>query len=173
MTRPFGLAALAVAGALALAACGGSSTSSSSGAAAAPGYGGGAAGASNGSTAASVVSTKTSSLGTFLVDGQGRTLYLWDADHGPMSTCTAACAQAWPPLTTTGAPKASGAVKSSLLGTATRADGSREVTYAGHPLYTYAGDTRPGQVTGEGSNSFGAPWWTVTTAGRALQGQPM
>jgi predicted lipoprotein with Yx(FWY)xxD motif len=173
MTRPFGLAALAVAGALALAACGGSSTSSSSGAAAAPGYGGGTAGASTGSTAASVVSTKTSSLGTFLVDGQGRTLYLWDADHGPRSTCTAACAQAWPPLTTTGAPKASGAVKSSLLGTATRADGSREVTYAGHPLYTYAGDTRPGQVTGEGSNSFGAPWWTVTTAGRALQGQPM
>jgi len=173
MTRPIGLAALAVAGALALAACGGSSTSSSSGAAAAPGYGGGAAGASNGSTAASVVSTKTSSLGTFLVDGQGRTLYLWDADHGPRSTCTAACAQAWPPLTTTGAPKASGAVKSSLLGTATRADGSREVTYAGHPLYTYAGDTRPGQTTGEGSDSFGAPWWTVTTAGRALQGQPM
>jgi predicted lipoprotein with Yx(FWY)xxD motif len=173
MTRPFGLAALAVAGALALAACGGSSTSSSSGAAAAPGYGGGTAGASTGSTAASVVSTKTSSLGTFLVDGQGRTLYLWDADHGPRSTCTAACAQAWPPLTTTGAPKASGAVKSSLLGTAMRADGSREVTYAGHPLYTYAGDTRPGQVTGEGSNSFGAPWWTVTTAGRALQGQPM
>ena len=173
MTRPIGLAALAVAGALALAACGGSSTSSSSGAAAAPGYGGGTAGASTGSTAASVVSTKTSSLGTFLVDGQGRTLYLWDADHGPMSTCTAACAQAWPPLTTTGAPKASGAVKSSLLGTATRADGSREVTYAGHPLYTYAGDTRPGQTTGEGSDSFGAPWWTVTTAGRALQGQPM
>ena len=173
MTRPIGLAALAVAGALALAACGGSSTSSSSGAAAAPGYGGGTAGASNGSTAASVVSTKTSSLGTFLVDGQGRTLYLWDADHGPRSTCTAACAQAWPPLTTTGAPKASGAVKPSLLGTATRPDGSREVTYAGHPLYTYAGDTKPGQVTGEGSDSFGAPWWTVTTAGRALQGQPM
>ena len=173
MTRPFGLAALATAAALALAACGSSSTSSTSGAGAAPAYGGGATAAPSGSTAASVVSTKTSSLGTFLVDGQGRTLYLWDADHGPKSTCTAACAQAWPPLTTTGAPKASGAVKSSLLGTATRADGSREVTYAGHPLYTYAGDTRPGQVTGEGSNSFGAPWWTVTTAGRALQGQPM
>ena len=119
------------------------------------------------------MSTKTSSLGTFLVDGQGRTLYLWDADHGPKSTCSAACAQAWPPLTTTGTPKASGAVKSSLLGTATRADGSREVTYAGHPLYTYAGDTQPGQTTGEGSNSFGAPWWIVTTAGRALQSQPM
>ena len=173
MTRPFGLAALAVAGALALAACGGSSTSNSSGAAAAPGYGGGAAATPSSSTAASVVSTKTSSLGTFLVDGQGRTLYLWDADHGPKSTCAAACAQAWPPLTTTGTPKASGAVKSSLLGTATRADGSHEVTYAGHPLYTYAGDTQPGQTTGQGSDSFGAPWWTVTTAGRALQGQPM
>ena len=172
MTRPFGLAALAVAGALALAACGGSSTSSSSGGGAA-GYGGGATSAPSGSTAASVVTTKTGSLGTFLVDGQGRTLYLWDADHGPKSTCAAACAQAWPPLTTTGTPKASGAVKASLLGTAMRADGSREVTYAGHPLYTYAGDTRPGQTTGEGSNSFGAPWWTVTTAGRALQGQPM
>ena len=144
MIRPFALAALAVAGALALAACGSSSTSSSSGAAAAPGYGGGSSGAPGGSTAASVVSTKTSSLGTFLVDGQGRTLYLWDADHGPKSTCSAACAQAWPPLTTTGTPKASGAVKSSLLGTATRADGSHEVTYAGHPLYTYAGDTQPG-----------------------------
>ena len=129
--------------------------------------------ATTGHAASTSVKTRHGKLGTFLVDGQGRTLYLWDADHGPRSTCTAACAQAWPPLTTTGAPKASGAVKSSLLGTATRADGSREVTYAGHPLYTYAGDTRPGQVTGEGSNSFGAPWWTVTTAGRALQGQPM
>ena len=169
MTRPIGLAALAVAGALALAACGGSSTSSSSGAAAAPGYGGGTAGASNGSTAASVVSTKTSSLGTFLVDGQGRTLYLWDADHGPRSTCTAACAQAWPPLTTTGAPKASGAVKSSLLGTATRADGSREVTYAGHPLYRFSGDSRPGQTNGEGLKAFGAEWYVLSPAGKKVE----
>ena len=172
MTRPIGLAALATAAALALAACGSSSTSSTSGAGAASGYGGGAASAPGQSTGASVVSTKTSSLGTFLVDGQGRTLYLWDADHGPKSTCSAACAQAWPPLTTTGTPKASGAVKASLLGTAMRADGSREVTYAGHPLYTYAGDTQPGQTTGEGSASFGAPWWTVTTAGQALHAQP-
>ena len=173
MTRPLSLAALAVAGALALAACGGSSTSSSSSSGATPGYGGSAAAAPSGSAGASVVSTKTSSLGTVLVDGQGRTLYLWDADHGAKSTCTAACAQAWPPLTTTGAPKASGSVKSSLLGTATRADGSHEVTYAGHPLYTFAGDTQPGQTAGEGSDSFGAPWWAVTTAGMALQNPPM
>jgi predicted lipoprotein with Yx(FWY)xxD motif len=170
MTRLFGFAALAIAGALVLAACGGSGTSSSSGSS--PSYG--AAPPSNSNTssssgAASVVGTKTTSLGTFLVDGTGRTLYLWDADHGSKSTCSGACAQAWPPLTTTATPKAGGAVKASLLGTTKRADGSSEVTYAGHPLYTFAGDTQAGQTTGQGSNGFGAPWWVVTPAGKALQ----
>jgi predicted lipoprotein with Yx(FWY)xxD motif len=177
MTRMFSLAALAVVGALVLAACGGSGSSSSgssssSGASSTPSYGAAkpsTSNTSNSSGAASTVSTKTSSLGTFLVDGNGRTLYLWDADLGSKSTCTGACAQAWPPLTTTGTPKASGAVKASLLGTTKRADGSREVTYAGHPLYTFAGDTQAGQTTGEGSNGFGAPWWVVTPAGEALK----
>jgi predicted lipoprotein with Yx(FWY)xxD motif len=177
MTRMFSLAALAVVGALVLAACGGSgssssATSTSSGGSSTPSYGAAkpsTSNTSNSSGAASAVSTKTSSLGTFLVDANGRTLYLWDADHSSMSTCTAACAQAWPPLTTTATPKASGAVKASLLGTTKRPDGSREVTYAGHPLYTFAGDTQPGQTTGEGSNGFGAPWWVVTPAGKALQ----
>jgi predicted lipoprotein with Yx(FWY)xxD motif len=171
VTRLFSFAALAVAGALVLAACGGggSSTSSSSGSGSTPSYGAAKPSTSNTSAAASVVSTKTSSLGTFLVDGNGRALYLWDADHGSTSTCTGACAQAWPPLTTTGTPKASGAVKASLVGTTKRADGSREVTYAGHPLYTFAGDTQAGQTSGEGSNGFGAPWWVVTPAGKALQ----
>jgi predicted lipoprotein with Yx(FWY)xxD motif len=172
MTRLFSFAALAVAGALVLAACGGSSTSSSSGSGSTPSYG--AAKPSNSNTsnsagAASLVSTKTSSLGTFLVDGNGRTLYLWDADHGSKSACSGACAQAWPPLTTTGTPKAGGAVKASLLGTTKRTDGTSEVTYAGHPLYTFAGDTQAGQTTGQGSNGFGAPWWVVTPAGKALQ----
>jgi predicted lipoprotein with Yx(FWY)xxD motif len=172
VTRPFSLAALAVAGALVLAACGGSSTSSSSSSGSTPSSGSAkpsTSNTSNGSSAASVVSAKTSSLGRFLVDGNGRTLYLWDADHGSTSTCSGACAQAWPPLTTTAAPKASGAVKASLLGTTKRADGSREVTYAGHPLYTFAGDAQAGQTTGQGSNGFGAPWWVVTPAGKALQ----
>ena len=167
MTRLFSLAALAVAGAMVLAACGGSSTSSSSGSAA--GYGAPTAGSAGGSGAASVVGTKTGSLGTFLVDGKGRALYLWEADHGSTSACSGACARAWPPLTITGPPKASGAVRGSLLGTTKRADGSREVTYAGHPLYLFAGDSRAGQTTGEGSNGFGAPWWVVTPAGKALQ----
>ena len=171
MTRLFSFAALAVVGALVLAACGGSGTSSS-GSGSAPSYGSAKPSTSNTSNspgAASVVGTKTSSLGTFLVDANGRTLYLWDADHGSKSTCSGACAQAWPPVTTTGTPKASGAVKASLLGTTKRADGSSEVTYAGHPLYTFAGDTQPGQTTGQGSNGFGAPWWVVTPAGKALQ----
>ena len=169
MTRLFSISALAVIGALVLAACGGSSTSSSSGSGSTPGYGGAAPSAPSTSGAASVVSTKTNSLGTFLVDGRGRTLYLWDADHGSTSACSGACAQAWPPLTTTGTPKAAGAVKAPLLGTTKRADGSIEATYAGHPLYTFAGDTQAGQTTGEGNNGFGAPWWVVTPAGKALQ----
>jgi len=171
VTRLFSLAALAVTSALVLAACGGSGTSSSSGSASTPSYGAAKPSTSNtsNSSGAASVGTKTSSLGTFLVDGNGRALYLWDADHGSKSTCAGACAQAWPPVTTTGTPKASGAVKASLLGTTKRADGSLEVTYAGHPLYTFAGDTQPGQTTGEGSNGFGAPWWVVTPAGKALQ----
>ena len=172
MTRPFSLAALAVAGALVLAACGGSSTSSSSGSGSTPSPGPakpGASTTSNSPGAASVVGTKTSSLGTFLVDGNGRALYLWEADAGSKSSCSGACAQAWPPLTATTTPKATGAVKASLLGTIKRADGSREVTYAGHPLYTFAGDTRAGQTTGQGSNGFGAPWWVVTPGGQALE----
>ena len=167
MTRLFSLAALGVAVAMVLAACGGSSTSSSSGSG--TGYGAPTSGSPGGSGPASVVGTKTGSLGTFLVDGKGRALYLWEADHGSTSTCTGACAQAWPPLTITGPPKASGAVRGSLLATTKRADGSREVTYAGHPLYLFAGDSRAGQTTGEGSTGFGAPWWVVTPAGKALQ----
>jgi len=171
VTRLFSFAALAVAGALVLAACG-SSTSSSSSSGSTPSHGAATpstSNASNSAGAASVVSTKTSPLGTFLVDGNGRALYLWDADHGSKSTCSGACSQAWPPVTTTGTPKASGAVKASLLGTIKRADGTREVTYAGHPLYTFAGDTQAGQTTGQGNTGFGAPWWVVTPAGKALQ----
>jgi predicted lipoprotein with Yx(FWY)xxD motif len=172
VTRLFSFAALAVTVALVLAACGGSGSSSSSGSSSTPGYGTAkpsTSNSANSSAAASVLSTKTSSLGTFLVDGNGRALYLWDADHGSKSTCSGVCAQAWPPLTTTTTPKAGGAVKASLLGTTKRADGSREVTYAGHPLYYFAGDTAPGQTTGQGSNGFGAPWWVVTPAGKAIE----
>jgi predicted lipoprotein with Yx(FWY)xxD motif len=161
--RPFRLAALAIASALVLAACGSSGSSGTSSATTTR------ATATSSPRPASTVATKTSSLGTFLVDAKGRALYLWDADHGAKSTCSGACAQAWPPLTTTTTPKASGAAKASLLGTTKRADGSREVTYAGHPLYYFEGDTAPGQTTGQGSDGFGSPWWVVAPSGKAIQ----
>jgi len=165
MTRPFHLAALALVSALVLAACGSSGSSGTSTSSTPP-----ASSTATGSPRpASVVGTKTTSLGTFLVDAKGRALYLWDADHGSMSACSGACAQAWPPLTAIGTPKASGQVKSSLLGTTKRADGSREVTYDGHPLYYFEGDTTPGQTTGQGNDGFGAPWWVVSPAGKAIQ----
>ncbi len=160
MTRPIGLAALAVVAALVLAACGGSS------------YGGNSSPSKSTPAPAAtstVISAKSSSLGTFLVDAKGRTLYLWDADHGAMSTCNGECAQDWPPLTTKGAAKAGTGVKASLLGTSKRSDGTQEVTYAGHPLYYFAGDTAAGQTTGQGSGAFGAPWWVVAPTGKALQ----
>jgi predicted lipoprotein with Yx(FWY)xxD motif len=164
MTRPLRLAALALASALVLAACGSGSSGTSSGSTTAA-----SSAASSSSRPAAVVGTKTTSLGTFLVDAKGRALYLWDADHGRMSACSGACAQAWPPLTATMTPKASGQVTSSLLGTTRRSDGSREVTYAGHPLYSFAGDSAPKQTNGQGSDSFGSPWWVVSPAGQAIQ----
>jgi predicted lipoprotein with Yx(FWY)xxD motif len=164
MTRPFHLAVLAVASVLVLAACGSSGSSGTSSATTSTAT----STATSSPRPSSVVGTKTSPLGTFLVDAKGRALYLWDADHGSKSVCSGACAQAWPPLTTTTMPKASGAAKASLLGTTTRAGGAREVTYAGHPLYYYVGDSTPGQTTGQGSDSFGSPWWVVSPAGKAI-----
>jgi predicted lipoprotein with Yx(FWY)xxD motif len=170
MTRPLTLGALALISALVLAACGSSSTSSTGSSSGSSAYSSQPASPAPSTAGTPIVGTKTTSLGTFLVDGKGRSLYLWDADKGSMSACSGACAQAWPPLTAKATPKASGSVKTSLLGTTKRADGSAEVTYAGHPLYYFAGDTGPGQTAGQGNDGFGAPWWVVTPTGTALQG---
>ena len=109
-------------------------------------------------------------LGSILVDSQGRTLYLWQADTGSKSTCAGACATAWPPLETTARPTAGGQVKSSLVGTTKRADGSEQVTYNGHPLYTFEGDTASGQTNGQGSNGFGALWFVLSPGGTQITG---
>ena len=108
------------------------------------------------------------SLGTFLVDGQGHTLYLFEKDTGHSSTCDGACASAWPPATTTGMPHAAAGVNAALLGTTTRADHSVEITYNGHPLYTFTGDSKPGATNGEGSKAFGAGWYVVTPSGSKI-----
>jgi len=148
--------------ALVVAACGGSSGSSGGA------YGGSTAShSSSGKGSVALASTK---LGKVLVDGNGRTLYLFEADKGTMSNCDGACASAWPPLTSSGKPTAGAGVVASKLGTAKRADGTTGVTYAGHPLYTYAGDGAPGQTAGEGLTDYGAPWYALSAAGKTVVG---
>src|SRR5689334_18739721 len=165
MLRTSRLAALTLAplSALAIAACGSSGSSTTSG-------GGAPASTSRPSASMSsgTVDVARTSLGSVLVDSQGRTLYLWQADTASKSTCTGACATAWPPLETGTKPTAGGGVKSSLLGTTKRADGSKQVTYNGHPLYTFQGDTAAGQTTGQGSNGFGAPWFVLSPTGAQI-----
>ena len=108
-------------------------------------------------------------LGRVLVDGKGRTLYLFAADTGTKSTCnSSACVQYWPPLLTTGAPQAGAGVNAGLLGTTRRQDGTTEVTYAGHPLYYFISDNKAGDVTGQGINGFGGPWYVVSPSGMRI-----
>lgn len=104
-------------------------------------------------------------LGTILVDGSGKTLYLFAADTGTTSTCYGQCATYWPPLLTNGAPQAGTGVNASLLGTTKRTDGTEEVTYAGHPLYFVVTDHNPGDATGQAVNNFGGPWYVVGPSG--------
>jgi predicted lipoprotein with Yx(FWY)xxD motif len=100
--------------------------------------------------------------GKVLATSTGRTLYLYTPDRRNKSRCTGACAKAWPPLITKGKPIARKPVKQSLLGTTTRSNGKLQVTYNGHPLYRYVGDTGAGQAYGEG---IGGIWFVVTPAG--------
>jgi len=112
-----------------------------------------------------VITTATTSAGSVLTDGSGRAVYLWVKDSGSTSACSGACTGAWPPVTTTGAVTASGGASASDLGTITRSDGTKQVTYDGHPLYYYAGDSGSGMASGQGSDSFGAKWWLVSPSG--------
>ena len=124
--------------------------------------------AATGSAARATVKTRSSSLGKILVDAQGRTLYLFEKDKGNRSACNGQCATFWPPLITKGKPIAAAGAKASLLGTTRRNNGSMQVTYAGHPLYRFAEDTKPGDTKGEGSKLFGASWYVVTPAGKKI-----
>ncbi|WP_037906473.1 COG4315 family predicted lipoprotein [Actinacidiphila yeochonensis] len=114
------------------------------------------------------VSTKSVKLGKILVDGKGMSLYLFQADKNGKPTCNGSCAKAWPPLTVTGKPTAAGGAQSKLLSTAKRSDGSTQVTYKGHPLYRFAGDTKAGQTNGQGLNNFGAKWYVLGTNGKQI-----
>jgi predicted lipoprotein with Yx(FWY)xxD motif len=130
----------------------------SSPAAAAPASGAAASGGT-------VITTAKSSAGTVLTTSSGRAVYLWVKDTGDMSNCNGACAGAWPPVTTTATATATGGAKASDIGTITRSDGTKQVTYDGHPLYYFAGDSGPGTASGQGSDGFGAKWWLVAPTG--------
>ena len=131
--------------------------------------GGGAYGAapttSSGTVPAAIVDLHGSKLGRTLVDGQGRTLYLFEADKAGKSNCNGACASAWPPYLSNGATRPGDGVSGALLGSSPRDDGATQVTYHSHPLYYYAGDSRPGDAVGQGLNQFGAKWYVVASSG--------
>jgi predicted lipoprotein with Yx(FWY)xxD motif len=105
---------------------------------------------------------KESGVGNVLATGTGRTLYLNTLDGSNIVHCNASCASGWPPLYTTAKPIAGMGVKQALLHTTKRPNGRLQVTYNGHPLYRYSGDTKAGQANGEG---MGGRWFAVTAAG--------
>jgi predicted lipoprotein with Yx(FWY)xxD motif len=99
-----------------------------------------------------------------------QTLYLFEKDKNGKSACSGACATNWPPLLTKGTPKGTGGVKSSLLGTTKRSDGTTQVTYNKHPLYRFKGDAnKVGATKGEGLDAFGAEWYVVGTNGKKIE----
>jgi predicted lipoprotein with Yx(FWY)xxD motif len=116
------------------------------------------------------VSVADSKLGKILVGAGGRTVYLFEADTSSTSTCSGSCAAAWPPLVATGAPVAGQGAKADLVGTSKRADGTTMVTYNGHPLYYYVGDSKPGDTTGQALNQFGAEWYVLNASGDKVTG---
>jgi len=147
--------------ALTLAACSNSSTSTP------PAGGGASTSSSSGGGAASTVKTmQDPTYGTILTDGQGNTLYLFETDQGTKTSCTTGCSSTWPALTVTGQPSAGAGADASKLGSAKQDDGSTQVTYNGHLVYRYSGDTAPGQTNGEG---IGGVWFVVSASGEPVQ----
>jgi predicted lipoprotein with Yx(FWY)xxD motif len=114
------------------------------------------------------VNLRKTKLGPILVNSKGHTLYLFKKDKNGKSACSASCATFWPPLLRHGKPTAGSGVKASLLGTTRRSNGSLQVTYNKHPLYTYTLDTKAGQTKGEGVLAFGARWYAVSARGTAV-----
>ena len=141
---------------LAVAACGGATPSTGSASPAAP------------ASMTTISLADNPKLGKILVDGGGKTLYLFGADKGTTSTCYGDCATYWPPVLTTGAPDAGPGVSVSLLGTTERKDGAKQVTYGDHPLYYVITDQKPGDTSGQGVNNFGAPWFVVGPDGMQI-----
>ena len=115
------------------------------------------------------LSTEASPVGPILATGSGHTLYEFASDSATHSACqSASCTYVWPPLTVVGAPTVAHGLHPALAGTLRRPDGDLQVTYGGHPLYTYTSDGVPGSVTGQGVNQSGGLWYVVGPNGRAI-----
>ena len=153
MMKPLPVLAASLTTLVAVAGCGGGSSNSTSTAAATSGG------------AATIDVAQNAQLGQILTDSKGDTVYGFAKDTNGKSECSASCAGVWPPVTTSGAPKAGKGVAASKLGTTKRSDGSTQVTYDDRPLYTYTSDTSPGDTTGNGVNLFGALWYAVQPNG--------
>jgi predicted lipoprotein with Yx(FWY)xxD motif len=154
----FSMLALLAAVALSASACGSSSGASSYGKAPAQS----STTVAPGNVASTTVKVAQTSLGAIVVDGDGRTLYVYAPDTGSTSTCTGGCATAWPPLA---GPATAGTGVTGELGVTTRSDGTQQVTLAGHPLYRYATDSAPGDTTGQ---NVGGKWYVVDGTGKAV-----
>jgi predicted lipoprotein with Yx(FWY)xxD motif len=163
----YAFALLAALGALALAGCGGGGGSSTS-----EGGSGGNEQPASGSSEVGTTLTgaEVSGLGAVLVDSEGFTVYQFGKDKGATSSCYGECEAGWPPVTTKGAPTAGEGAMSSQLGTTKRKDGTLQVTYAGHPLYTFVEDKSPGEANGNETELFGGRWSVLDEAGSAVEG---
>lgn len=154
----FALALAAVVAALVIAGCGGGGGSSSSSSEAGGGSG----------VEGTIGATEIEGLGAVLVDSEGMTVYDFTVDEGTKSNCYGGCEAAWPPVTTTGKPTAGEGAMAADLGTTKRKDGTLQVTYKGHPLYTFTGDKGPGEANG---NESEGTWFVLDEAGAPVKGQ--
>jgi predicted lipoprotein with Yx(FWY)xxD motif len=118
------------------------------------------------------VSLRKTALGQILVNSSGHSIYLFAKDKNGKSSCSGDCARFWPPVLSRGKARVGPGLRASLLGTTKRSNGSRQVTYNRHPLYTFAMDKRPGQTTGENFFAYGAKWYAVSAKGRMVVSAP-
>jgi predicted lipoprotein with Yx(FWY)xxD motif len=166
-------ALLAVIGAVVIAGCGGGSSSSSSSSESSGSETTGSESATTssegggGSGSGTISGGEVSGLGTVLVDSEGMTVYMYTPDEGTTSNCYGGCEAAWPPVAAEGKPTAGEGAMSSALGTTKRKDGTMQVTYNGHPLYTYADDKSPGEANGQES---AGTWFVLDESGEEVKG---
>lgn len=118
---------------------------------------------------ATTVKISHSRYGDILVDGKGRTLYLFTKERTKKPRCYGTCAQAWPPFFSKDTPKAGKGADAKLAGTTKRKNGKRQATYNGHPLYYYIADKRAGQITCQDVTEFGGTWLLIGHAGDAIR----